>query len=695
MDGLSDQEDAIVESREAVMVSHLGNSTPTRRLAHFLKPTNLSSSSSSSSSAVKSQLLKHPLLFPSSAPLFCKGRNWPLRATFMTWPKLPNPNWKSWVQHLSPSHQSVWREAGIYEAIMGSTHTFREDNRLIMAMAEKWSPETNTFVFPWGEATITLEDVLILGGFSVSGHPFFACASDGPTETKQIEEKLKRASVRIRSRTSDEEFQDEWIGNFMFSGSEMEHQAFLSLWLDRHVLNDSQGNMKPSVFGIAAHLARGKPVALAPPVLASIYRDLSLLKATIVSASKMETSEPGDDVLAVNLWSSLHFVQLWAWERFPKLHPVPNFIQYGDPRSAVWDNLRSRRVRDVSLALDSAGDTFSWRPYVVSVNGWKCPDLYREKEEWSDMGSNDNLLSYVLCLRISELVGQGCIELYLPHRVAMQFGIDQDLPDIVAPSNDCPEVVWLNYVRPFGDAKIYIPPRLFESDVTIEYLNWWREPMFSSEGLLKLMPSGVARRRRTASKRKRLVCLYSLQEGEANDITLDTPNVAADQVIPSGHLAISRQVNVENNDDDDPIELAGKKVVLENEASLPGFTTKLGEVKVETNCSCFDNVLLPCVSHAKVCNAIVSREDLVITTPVKHVSVITSLGRTTPSDDSMETKPVIPLEQSNNIHKIGVESSGDKRKVIPELSLVDRISELERVIAELKAIRTNIKVEKD
>lgn len=40
---------------------------------------------------------------------------------------------------------------------------------MLLGLAEFWSPETNTFVFPWGEATITLEDVMVLGGFSALG----------------------------------------------------------------------------------------------------------------------------------------------------------------------------------------------------------------------------------------------------------------------------------------------------------------------------------------------------------------------------------------------------------------------------------------------------------------------------------------------------------------------------------------------
>ncbi|KAK7859186.1 hypothetical protein CFP56_007754 [Quercus suber] len=63
----------------------------------------------------------------------------------------------------------------------------------------------------------------------------------------------------------------------------------------------------------------------------------------------------------------------------------------------------------VRLALDSARESFQWRPYT-KVNG--------EKEEWIPVGHNldEEFESFARCLRPSELVGIDCIKQYLPHR---------------------------------------------------------------------------------------------------------------------------------------------------------------------------------------------------------------------------------------------------------------------------------------
>ncbi|KAJ6776478.1 PROTEIN MAIN-LIKE 2 [Salix koriyanagi] len=53
------------------------------------------------------------------------------------------------------------------------------------------------------------------------------------------------------------------------------------------------------------------------------------------------------------------------------------------------------------------------------------------KEYVLDGSSSDGELhSFVICLHASELVGLDCKDSYLPHRVAMQFGMDQDLPGV-------------------------------------------------------------------------------------------------------------------------------------------------------------------------------------------------------------------------------------------------------------------------
>ena len=89
------------------------------------------------------------------------------------------------------------------------------------------------------------------------------------------------------------------------------------------------------------------------------------------------------------------------------------------------------------------------------------------------------------------MVGTDSVEAYLPHRVAMQFGMDQDLPQWIPKSNATPETAWENYNRPVCDAKLYFPHRLFEGDVTKRYLEWWEKSVADLLGDTKAVLKGL------------------------------------------------------------------------------------------------------------------------------------------------------------------------------------------------------------
>ena len=439
--------DAIFEEREELMVSPTGGN-PTLRIAHFLKPS-------------VSSINELPSPFHSAEPTISDVENLPLKLHFKGWHRT-DEKWKMWVASLHSKYQSIWKEAGIYEAIMGSKYFISKHQDLVLGLAEKWCPKTNTFIFAWGEATVTLEDMMALGGYSVLGDSVLS-----PLLTKEMEE-IYEILLEVHKTVSYSCFnpgQHAWLEHIMGSGSKVEHEAFLSYWLSRFVFPMPLCRIEKQNFPNAILLARGTRIALAPAVLSSIYTDLGLLKEKLVASTKLDTEE-------VNLSAPFQFVQLWAWERFPALRPSPISITQCEPRLARWSKLKKVSIENVRLVIDSAGESFQWRPYAISVNhNWLFPKFYGEKEQWVsvDAALDKELESFARCLRVCELPGLHCIQQHLPHRVALQFGIDQDLPGHVARYNMSPCIAWSHYNRSIGDAKFYIPPRLFEVDVTIGY----------------------------------------------------------------------------------------------------------------------------------------------------------------------------------------------------------------------------------
>ncbi|QCD78362.1 Aminotransferase-like [Vigna unguiculata] len=127
-------------------------------------------------------------------------------------------------------------------------------------------------------------------------------------------------------------------------------------------------------------------------------------------------------------------------------------------------------------------------PLEVIYSGW-CPPhqewntwLYNENDKWVCKNPNfdDELESFARCMRLSELVGMECVEHYCPNRVAMQFGMDQDIPGMLVPHNENP---WISYSEPVTDTNLYIVLSARQKpNVSSRYYHWWKQSNQSKEG---------------------------------------------------------------------------------------------------------------------------------------------------------------------------------------------------------------------
>ncbi|KAI9071718.1 hypothetical protein K1719_046322 [Acacia pycnantha] len=155
---------------------------------------------------------------------------------------------------------------------------------------------------------------------------------------------------------------------FMNSGRVIEHEAFLVAWLSIFVFPGKFFSVNTIVFPIAIHLARGTAIALAPAVLASIYRDLSLLKQTMVALTRNVADASVEEHLQLELRSLFYLVQIWVWERLVGLQPKPNVIIHGNPVIGRWHRVKALKIGNVRSVIDSAMDDFVWRPYAIFAN---------------------------------------------------------------------------------------------------------------------------------------------------------------------------------------------------------------------------------------------------------------------------------------------------------------------------------------
>lgn len=408
----------------------------------------------------------------------------------------PLKNWSDWVGGMQSLHHATWLKAGIHDAIIQSTYSIPIQKDLLLGLAQSWCSSTNTFIFPWAEATVTLEDVAVLGGYSVLGHSVLIEADDDP-ETVQVNEVLMKARTKMNKTPAKKVTIFAWMNAFMGSGGHSEHVAFLVVWLSYCIFPFSHMSVGKHLHALATRLAMGTRVALAPAILACLYRDLTLLKQAMVSNNNDKNKKKTE----MNLWSPMQLVQIWAWERFPTLRPQPKpRIEAGEPRTARWNEAMIEKLgpTKVRSELESPSGSFVWRPYAVSEDKkcWQLQMLYPEKEKWVPVGPGmrDEFKSFSRIVRACELVGFDCLESYYPHRVSMQFGMDQDIPGRVDCLGNMPEIAWKNYNRPIKDEKVFIPSRSFRSGVTRQYLDWWMQQ--------KLVQKNVVVKSKDSNKRK-------------------------------------------------------------------------------------------------------------------------------------------------------------------------------------------------
>ncbi|KAK9084824.1 hypothetical protein Sjap_025235 [Stephania japonica] len=227
----------------------------------------------------------------------------------------PQKKWKQWVDRLTPKNSQIWEKSGISQAIKASTYKIKRDEAVIVGLSEYWAPSTNSFEFNFGAATITLEDLMGLGGYSVFGEPVSLTVPEKLLGMQcQITQKHKWFYNNTSNRNPSFSC---WMSHFMeeCEGEEIEHIGFLVLWLSRFVFPSNGDFVSRNVFSIAVHLANETRIALGPAVLPSIYGDLRTLSDFVSNGPK------GHGLLPCTVYVPMQLVQLWAWEKFVLLSP--------------------------------------------------------------------------------------------------------------------------------------------------------------------------------------------------------------------------------------------------------------------------------------------------------------------------------------------------------------------------------------
>ncbi|RYR59165.1 hypothetical protein Ahy_A05g024999 isoform B [Arachis hypogaea] len=83
-----------------------------------------------------------------------------------------------------PMHDRIipyLERVGLYHLARLNSHWFWLDEPLVSAIVERWRPETHTFHMPFGECTVTLQDVAFQLGLPVDGEAVSGCLGEFDT----------------------------------------------------------------------------------------------------------------------------------------------------------------------------------------------------------------------------------------------------------------------------------------------------------------------------------------------------------------------------------------------------------------------------------------------------------------------------------------------------------------------------------
>ncbi|KAF3790642.1 Serine/threonine-phosphatase 7 long form-like protein [Nymphaea thermarum] len=282
--------------------------------------------------------------------------------------------------------------------------------RPLYALAQKWDPRTNTFVFDGFEMTITLEDVARLFDLKVYGKPVLGTSNYnlrgksskllGMTESEfesVVGFKGKSTSIIVAA------LQHKWQHAKHDVPSQEADQAlrsFIIYLFGLSLFSDNSGSrISWRYVQFLEDLDQVHDYAWGAAVLAHLYSQLERLKSGVASVG--------------GFWL---LIQFWMWEHIPSIRPIVDrpFPEV-QPLHARWRGISFKDYNDPdaskSIILNLRIDEVRFRPYNVR----KEQDCNIVKA--LELSSRD---VWLFCMNE--------VELQHGSRVLMQCGLGQSIP---------------------------------------------------------------------------------------------------------------------------------------------------------------------------------------------------------------------------------------------------------------------------
>ncbi|KAF7116965.1 hypothetical protein RHSIM_RhsimUnG0009600 [Rhododendron simsii] len=336
---------------------------------------------------------------------------------------------------------------------LSSELSIRKNNTNIDLLLSRWSRDTHTFVFPWGEGGPTLQDSAVLMRFGTRGTVAFDLSSVSPADMRLVE-RLRRAYTEAGKRGSRFDKDGSvwaapksgktswgcWLRYFFknlpppdtvpsegqateFNGrmldSDLHLAGFLVYWLPFFVIPDfPYEGSNHTILPFEESLAKGEFVLLRPLFMGSLFQHLDQVHADT------ERSMGRYDMVSV---VHTQFLMAFCFEHFPSLAPS---------------------------AAELNGGRFLPRPYVKSVDGVLLTSFFSEERcviDFRVAGAEIPAAAFAAacpCSLPTLCAEGGRSVLYRLDRVARQFGYEQGTLGPAPPLKSYAESI-RRFTRPF------------------------------------------------------------------------------------------------------------------------------------------------------------------------------------------------------------------------------------------------------
>ncbi|KAK9105549.1 hypothetical protein Scep_022393 [Stephania cephalantha] len=299
--------------------------------------------------------------------------------------------------------------------------SYRKANKeVISAFVERWQPETNTFHLPFGEMSISLEDVSILLKIPVTGkvvavENFARYTEESRSDAIKLVSKLLGVSiegaedeVNINKRLAVQKYwlKSRWCpkagsSDTTYPPVECTARAYLLYLLSCTLFADkSRSRVSIVLLKLLEDLDDVGKYVWGAVALAYLYRHLG-------SATRVQVSQ---------IVGYLTLLEGWVYDHFKLGLATPNakYMDYVQPRVCRWIQkhetvMNIDKVGSIRRTLDRLRPSeVTWDPYVN----------YRDNGVVHAMAVYNGTLNYM-----------DVVEPYHPERILRQFGHVQSIPD--------------------------------------------------------------------------------------------------------------------------------------------------------------------------------------------------------------------------------------------------------------------------